>query len=509
MGTATSSATGAETRRDAPAVDPAARVGRRAWPSASGLCLALALAGCAGAAPREARIRDAMAESRYRDAAETAGGERDELLRHLDRGLALFYARDPRASNLSLGRAETVMEERATRSLSKAALSLLVNDTVLPYQPDPWERLMIPLYRALNYVEQGAPDDAAVEARRLSALLLERRDRHLERAAAENDAFLYLVAGALLEWAGRPEDAGVAYRNARQAYGAGSALPAEWLAPGGDPATDERLGPEAALVGSVGAGSAAPDGAAPAGPNEGAPAPAAPGEIVLLVETGFVAPPVQELILLFLSEDEARHARDDPGRVGEEIAKRHLEGGDRHDRDESEGYLLPIALRSRPVPAGPPARVTLQVDGRRLTLPVAFDLSRAAALAYRDELPALLAKTAARTVVKALVFKETTKHEKPIVRILVNALHVATERADTRAWLTLPGELRFARLPAAPGTHDLRVTLESAAGARVLDLLGVRVEPGRPTLVTTRIGERDSAPIPSRSADLPEAVARD
>jgi hypothetical protein len=483
---------------------------------AAGFVLTLSLAACASAPPREARVRSAIAEGRYRDAAAATAGERDELLRHLDRGLALFYARDPRASNLSLGRADAVIEDRATRSLSRAALSLLVNDTVLPYRPDPWERLMIPLYRALNYVRQEAPDDAVVEARRLSALLLERRDRHPARATEENDAFLYLVAGTLFDWAGRREDAGVAYRNARQAYGPEQAPPPAWMGPGfEEDSTAARPGAPPPVVSQT-SGRSASRGAGPAaaldlsGGAAGDPAGSAePGEIVLLVETGLVAAPVEELLLLFLSEDDVGHAREDPERFGEELAKRHLEGRDPDDDDESQGYLLPIALRSRSIPVETPARATLELDGRSQDLPVGFDLSRAAALAYQDELPALLAKTAARTLVKTLVFKETTEHEKPIVRILANALHVATERADTRAWLTLPGELRFARLAATPGTHDLRLTLSSPDGAtRVLSLPGVRVEAGRPTLVSARV-EGDAPASPAVAGGASGTLARD
>jgi hypothetical protein len=196
---------------------------------------------------------------------------------------------------------------------------------------------------------------------------------------------------------------------------------------------------------------------------------------------------VQELILVFLSEDEAKRARDDPARAGDEIAKRYLDRRARHDGDDAGAYLLPIALRSRPLPAAPPDRATLEVDGRSFDLPVAFDLSRAAALAEHDELPILLAKTAARAVVKWSAFKEATDHEDAVVRLLANVLHVATEKADTRAWLTLPAELRFARLDLTPGVHDLRVRVDSARGARLLEVPGVRVAPGRPTLVTARV----------------------
>jgi hypothetical protein len=419
---------------------------------------ALGLA-CASAAPRELRIRGEMARGSYREAAEAAASGGDELLRHLDRALALFYAGDALASNLYFARAEHLSDERYTRSLSTAALSLLVNDTVLPYQPDAYERLLVPLYRALNYVSVGQPADAAVEARRLSSLLLERRDREPERAAREGDAFLSHLAGGLLDWAGRPEEARVAYRIAAEAYGGGLAWPAD---PAGEPPRFE------------GSARSLPE-----------------GELVLLVEVGFVAAPTEERIFLFLGEKDLERGRRSPDGLGEELAKRYLErhagAAERGDEAEEDPfYLLPLVLKARPVPAAPSPAVTLEVEGRAFDVPVGFAVSRAAALAYEEELPALLAKTAARTIAKALAFKEATDDEGVVLRVLANAFHVATEKADTRAWISLPDEIRFARVRLPAGRHDLRLRIGAGPGARLLVLSAVEVFPGRPTIVTAR-----------------------
>lgn len=429
----------------------------------AGFVLLGILPGCASAPRGELDVREAMARGRYHEAAEVAGRESDELLRHLDRGLALFYAGDHRGSNLYFGRAEHLADERYTRSLGKAALSLLVNDNVLPYQPDHWERLLVPLYRALNYVAAQEPADVAVEARRLSALLLERRDRDPERAGREGGAFLATLAGVLFEWAGRLEDARVAYRNAAEAY------PAGW---GGWP------GHAAARVEEPGGSASARDGRGVA----------SMGELVLLVEGGFVPAPLEEKVFLFLDGGDLDRARVDAVAAGAEVAKRYLarrRGWDFENASEA-AYLLPIALRRRPMPVLALSSVTAEVDGRDLVMPVGLDLAGAAALEYEAELPALLAKTAARALVKSLLFKETTDEQGTIVRVLANALHLATERADTRAWLGLPAEIRFLRLPLSAGTHDLRLRFSSTTGVRTIEFPDLEVVPARPTIVTAR-----------------------
>jgi hypothetical protein len=457
------------------------------------LCAALAAAGagCAGSLPREVRVRDAIANGRYREAADAAGRGGDELLRHLDRGVALRLAGDLHGSNLHFARAEHLADDRFTRSLSKAALSLLLHDGVLPYQPDPHERLLVPFYRSLNHLAAGEPVDAAVEARRLSALLVERRDRDAARAAREGDAVLAYAAGVVLQWAGGHDDARVAYRAAAEGYGDGGFPPAA--------AALARLGGGTRVPDGAGGFAEAPAGshlgeapggalaASAAGSSSAAPASARDpeGELVLLVERGFVAPKVEEKLFLFLHEDELDRARREPDRLAEDLAKRHLARETR--RHGGIDYLIPVALPRRPAPAEPPARVVVEAGGRSLDVPLALDVTAAAARAYDADLPAILAKAAARAIVKTLVFEKATEDEDLPVRILANALHLATERADVRSWTTLPAELRLLRIPLPPGTHVLRLRVADAWGVRTLSLPPAVVEAGRLTVAAVRV----------------------
>jgi hypothetical protein len=43
--------------------------------------------------------------------------------------------------------------------------------------------------------------------------------------------------------------------------------------------------------------------------------------------------------------------------------------------------------------------------------------------------------------------------------LLVRVAAIATERADTRSWLTLPANVQLARIPLQPGTYDVTVDL--------------------------------------------------
>jgi hypothetical protein len=49
-----------------------------------------------------------------------------------------------------------------------------------------------------------------------------------------------------------------------------------------------------------------------------------------------------------------------------------------------------------------------------------------------------------------------------------------TERADTRSWFTLPGEIHLARLPLPPGEYKLKIELHGR-DERVLDSSEIKV----------------------------------
>src|SRR5215470_9882828 len=51
-----------------------------------------------------------------------------------------------------------------------------------------------------------------------------------------------------------------------------------------------------------------------------------------------------------------------------------------------------------------------------------------------------------------------------LLGLLVNVAGVVTERADTRSWFTLPGEIYLLRLPLPPGEHTLKLELHARDG---------------------------------------------
>ncbi|RME21755.1 MAG: hypothetical protein D6800_11735, partial [Candidatus Zixiibacteriota bacterium] len=93
-------------------------------------------------------------------------GNKDRFLYFLDAGLAYHYADIYDTSNIKLHLAEQASDELFTKSISRAAASLLLNDNVLAYAGEDYEVLYANLIKALNYLALDQFDEAFVEIRR-------------------------------------------------------------------------------------------------------------------------------------------------------------------------------------------------------------------------------------------------------------------------------------------------------------------------------------------------------
>jgi len=267
----------------------------------------------------------------------------DELLRLLHRGLLLHYAGRYEESNEALQRAEVIIDDRYTKSVSQAVLSLVTNDRALAWIPRDTERLMVNYYGALNYLALGDPEGAAVEVRRLSRILelAEEEDRDPEEMQMRE--LLRYFAGAVFEESGNRNDAAVAYRHVWSPADDLSDAPlrprfldlyGEDL-PEAEPPQDDPWGPPP--LDSIVARAAVPASLEPAS------LPAAirgrGGDVVVLLEQGFVAHRVERSITvpLFPEEADALHDPDDDVRYAAASCVASRGFGDRYDFSDARG----------------------------------------------------------------------------------------------------------------------------------------------------------------------------
>lgn len=98
-------------------------------------------------------------------------GEKDRLLYFLDAGFARYYAGDHDTSTTKLQLADQAGEELYTKSISRAVLSMMLNDNALEYAGEDYELLYGNLFNALNYIALDSFDAAFVEVRKANRKL--------------------------------------------------------------------------------------------------------------------------------------------------------------------------------------------------------------------------------------------------------------------------------------------------------------------------------------------------
>jgi uncharacterized protein len=111
------------------------------------------------------KIYEAELNSEYAD--------KDRVLLHLDKGIIFHYQDEYKQSSNEFELAELAIEELYTKSISKGAFSMLLNDNALAYDGEVYENLYLNIFKALNYVHQNEFDDAYVEIRRITNKLKE------------------------------------------------------------------------------------------------------------------------------------------------------------------------------------------------------------------------------------------------------------------------------------------------------------------------------------------------
>ena len=175
--------------------------------TAAGIAFLLLTTGCM-TTRNEAflEIDESARQGRYAEAAAELSGkdrdfyynDKDKVLYYLDVGMLQHYAGDYDESSRNLNEAERLIEEYFTRSISQAAGSLLLNDTVMDYSGEDYEDIYLNVFKALNFLAGNDFDGAFVEVRRINNKLnlLEDKYRGLaEQYNRSDDAKIQMEPG--------------------------------------------------------------------------------------------------------------------------------------------------------------------------------------------------------------------------------------------------------------------------------------------------------------------------
>ena len=126
--------------------------------------------------------------------------EKDRVLLHLDKGMIFHYQGEYSKSNVEFEKAENLIEDLYTKSISKAATSMLLNDNALDYFGNVYEDLYINIFKAINYLHIGSFDDAYVEVKRVNDklnLLDTKYDKYISELNDSKDSKIKIEAQEL------------------------------------------------------------------------------------------------------------------------------------------------------------------------------------------------------------------------------------------------------------------------------------------------------------------------
>ncbi len=362
-----------------------------------------------------------------------AGSKTDRVLYLLNKGMVLRMKGDFAGSNRVLEAAKAEMARLYAVSVRENTLSFIVNDATVSYVGDDYEQVLVHLYMALNYLELGQPDKARVEALQVDIKLRELGENISDSKFTE-DAFSRYLTGMIYEERGEWSDALIAYRKAYDAYrkyqsNYGLAMPTLLKHDLLRLAKRQGLSDELAQYKKE-------FGIEP--PREDSRAPEQEGELVFVLNNG-LAPIKREKAAALI--------------------------------DPASGVLVRIALPYYESRSNNVVAARISVAGKQITTELMEDIDAIARQSLDTRMAAITARSLARAAVKVTTQKALSRgggnNENDAMVGLLGSLAmqvaaVATERADTRSWLTLPANIQLARLPLPPGSYTIKVELLDA-----------------------------------------------
>ena len=369
----------------------------------------------------------------------TGGKDKDNLLADLmDRGMVLHYLGKYEESNIWLDKADVLMEDQFTKHVSDALAAIAWNDTAAPYEGEEFERVMVNMVMAMNYIMLDKYEDAMVEVRKVNhklALYADKLAKHeIKNYTYKVDAFANYLGGLISEAMREDNDALISYRDALKGYdqfqknygvGCPPLLKADMLRQAkfmGLTEEYEKLSTEFGKLDEMQARYC-----------EGK------GELVVLVGTG---------------------------RVAHKISKKWI-------TNDGQGDSIAVTYPEFTDSKFDAGFATVRVNNYQVRSQIVTSLSAIAKKNLSDRNAEVKGKAIARAIAMYVAKKATRAAAKSdntavaVLGFLANtAMNVkdAVEVADTRSWVALPDSYQMVRMWLEPGKHAVNVDVNSKMG---------------------------------------------
>ena len=353
-------------------------------------------------------------------------GEGDSVLYYLEEGMLHKMAGQFDQSEKAFEAAKDKMEALYTASISKGVASVLVNDNTTDYEGEPFENIMAHVYQALDYLETGKLENAAVIARQLDTKLtqLSEKKQGEDGNVYKCDPYANYLSGLIFEALQDWGSARITYERAYNCY-------ENSIFKIGVP---NQL--KSALVRSA--------------KMSGANSIYRQYKEKFSIEENDTTVPQSELVITL-----------DEGFV---VAKR--------ESSISITASMPNGIRQVKIampelPKRNPhliSEVRVKVNGELYIAERVQDLDSAARAALDERLPAIRARAVARAIKNQAVQKKASDKGGFLAQLVAVVATNVIEKADIRGWRSLPHTVWMSRTALTPGTYDIDVELVGNTG---------------------------------------------
>jgi len=387
--------------------------------------LLLLLTGCASYTDDVKVVQQAFRAGQYSEALQKLDASglkeqtRNRLLYFLERAMILDRQGQREESRQLLMKADRVVDELYTTSVSKTAASFVFNDSAQDYPGEDYEKVAIHTILAHSFIEDGKLKEARVEAARINTRLNEINSVYEDnKNRYKEDAYARYLAGIIYESQGEYDSAIVDYRAALKIYD---------------------------------------------------------GDYNKIFSTRAPDHLVIALYRLLLKRNRADEAKDLKSRYqlqGPKIETREPMGevvvlhevGDIASKEKSE-FVIPIGkevvrfsfpvIRRVRTQFG---RTGIKIDEDQMeNAELAQNLDIIARETLEDRRGRILAKSVARLILKSQMTQRAEQELGVIGLIAGNIYGAVTETADTRSWVLLPAAVKVSRVQLKPGQYDMTI----------------------------------------------------
>ncbi len=380
----------------------------------------LLMGGCASYTEQTKDMRDQFFSASYKEAltslekSDINSKGSDRLLYVLERGMIYDRLGDAKKARADLLKGDKIADELYTTSITKTAATFVFNESAADYAGEDYEKVAIHTQLALSYIGDQDWAAARVEAKKINNKLAEINQQYDDsKNKYSEDAFARYVSGLIYELKGEIDDAIIDYRKALQLYQGsyrdfGGGIPDQLEGALYRLLTQRNRHDEAKKLTTK---------SPPFSGNE--------GEIAVIHEVGHIATKHAEEFALMISGQMVRFSFPAISRSASSVYGR---------------TGIELANQSK------------LIAGEKFQ-----DMNAIAKQCLEDRRGRLIAKGAARLLVKAQLTEEAYQRYGLLGGLAANIYGVVTETADTRSWTLLPEAYYVTRTRVPAGRHTVRI----------------------------------------------------